>query len=190
MLESKSSALPLGDAPAGAGGGPPARTRIKPAAPARKPAKLPPCQGFGGRLRGRGGIVIRAPPEARGVPIALVRRVAQPGRALRSGRRGRRFESSLSDQLLQWLAPTRHRGELQRLGGLSGTLVRHDQHRAIADPIRSQSAHFVRKGLIADLLAFSFYDGSKVRGLPSNRQRGIFHPSASWHISDDNRPRS
>src|SRR5476651_116048 len=68
MLESKSSALPLGDAPAGGEGGPPTRTRIKPAGPARKPAKLPPCQGLGGRLRGRGGIVIRAPPEARGVP--------------------------------------------------------------------------------------------------------------------------
>jgi hypothetical protein len=52
-------------------------------------------------LRGRGGIVIRAPPEARGVPFALVRRVAQPGRALRSGRRGRRFESSLSDQFFR-----------------------------------------------------------------------------------------
>src|SRR5471030_1471851 len=68
MLESKSSALPLGDAPAGGEGGPPTRTRIKPAGPARKPAKLPPCQGLGGRLRGRVGIVIRAPPEARGVP--------------------------------------------------------------------------------------------------------------------------
>ena len=57
------------------------------------------CARLYGRLRGQGGIVIRAPPEARGVPFALVRRVAQPGRALRSGRRGRRFESSLSDQI-------------------------------------------------------------------------------------------
>jgi hypothetical protein len=102
MLESKSSALPLGDAPPGS-------PRIKPAGPRRKPpqppAKCPARQGFWGRLRGWGGIVIRAPPEARGNPFALVRRVAQPGRALRSGRRGRRFESSLSDQFFNGLAP-------------------------------------------------------------------------------------
>jgi hypothetical protein len=32
---------------------------------------------------------------------AKCRRVAQPGRALRSGRRGRRFESSLSDHFFK-----------------------------------------------------------------------------------------
>src|SRR6516164_7708736 len=39
-----------------------------------------------------------AKPEA--ISRGLSRSVAQPGRALRSGRRGRRFESCRSDQLL------------------------------------------------------------------------------------------
>ena len=49
-------------------------------------------------LRPRGGIAIRALPRGRPKARPTYRRVAQPGRALRSGRRGRRFESSLSDQ--------------------------------------------------------------------------------------------
>jgi hypothetical protein len=134
MLESKSSALPLGDAPPGS-------PRIKPAGPRRKPAhpsaKCPAKQGFWGRLRGWGGIVIRTPPEARGNPFALVRRVAQPGRALRSGRRGRRFESSLSDQFFNGLAPllpmrppcVGNQWEFRRCGGswppASGTAAKH-----------------------------------------------------------------
>lgn len=38
-------------------------------------------------------------PFPHGDGVCLFRSVAQPGRALRSGRRGRRFESSHSDQL-------------------------------------------------------------------------------------------
>ena len=45
MLESKSSALPLGDAPAGPGQAP-GGTRIKRAGPGRKPPKMPLAQGF------------------------------------------------------------------------------------------------------------------------------------------------
>ena len=47
-------------------------------------------------LRGRYPVAIRAPRSRN-------RRVAQPGRAPRSGRGGRRFESSLSDQSFQWV---------------------------------------------------------------------------------------
>ena len=110
MLESKSSALPLGDAPiVSAVPGRPMTGGESPGADPYKASRAGPqtiqnaagprlCAPLYRRLRGRGGMAIRAPPEARGVPFALVRRVAQPGRALRSGRRGRRFESSLSDQ--------------------------------------------------------------------------------------------
>jgi hypothetical protein len=48
------------------------------------------------RLRGARPALIRAPPERN-------RRVAQPGRAPRSGRGGRRFESSLPDHLRRTL---------------------------------------------------------------------------------------
>ena len=48
-------------------------------------------------LRPPGGIAIRALPRDRPKARPTYRRVAQPGRALRSGRRGRRFESSHSD---------------------------------------------------------------------------------------------
>ena len=94
MPESKSGALPLGDAPTGSRRG---GHRIARPLPRRKRGNPVSCQGFRGRLRGLGGIVIRAPPEAGPNPLIVDRRVAQPGRALRSGRRGRRFESSLSD---------------------------------------------------------------------------------------------
>ncbi len=52
-------------------------------------------------LRHRGAAVIRTSPLRSGI-VRGHRRVAQPGRALRSGRRGRRFESSLSDQTQSW----------------------------------------------------------------------------------------
>ena len=102
MLESKSSALPLGDAPScGQAGdhieGVKAFQRGERAAIlARRPSN---SKTFA-RLRGEGGMAIRALPRDRPVTAVRHRRVAQPGRALRSGRRGRRFESSLSDQFL------------------------------------------------------------------------------------------
>ncbi len=40
-------------------------------------------------------------PDGATRPVAMCRSVAQPGRALRSGRRGRRFESSHSDHSFQ-----------------------------------------------------------------------------------------
>ena len=67
---------------------------------ARKPAKCRPRKGFwavagDGAHRYKGAPAATAPIFSRAK--AEYRRVAQPGRALRSGRRGRRFESSLSD---------------------------------------------------------------------------------------------
>ena len=68
----------------------------------RNPVKIAVPTRLSGRLRGWGCIVIRSlpppPPTSHVRAKAEYRRVAQPGRALRSGRRGRRFESSLSDQ--------------------------------------------------------------------------------------------
>ena len=102
MLESKSSALPLGDAPTVRGG--------TPGADPYKASRPHPQTGFESRqnppdsiccvpVAGAGGHGYKGASRREGVaPFALVRRVAQPGRALRSGRRGRRFESSLSDQ--------------------------------------------------------------------------------------------
>jgi hypothetical protein len=49
--------------------GPRRGIRIKLAGPIRKPSKGPSGRGLYGWLRGRGGIVIRAPPEARGRPF-------------------------------------------------------------------------------------------------------------------------
>jgi hypothetical protein len=66
MLESKSSALPLGDAPSG---GP---LYSQPVRPANR-LKAGSATAFPARfwlLRGEGGMVIRAPPEARGPPFA------------------------------------------------------------------------------------------------------------------------
>ena len=100
MPEPKSGALPLGDAPAGALGiNQPGRAANPPNG--RWAWDFCPVAGGGGhRYKGasRGG------PSRR----SWYRRVAQPGRALRSGRRGRRFESSLSDHFFNAL---RHRAE-------------------------------------------------------------------------------
>ena len=64
-------------------------------------AQTPPNGRAGGHfcpVAGAGGHRYKGASRGEGYPpFALVRRVAQPGRALRSGRRGRRFESSLSD---------------------------------------------------------------------------------------------
>ena len=101
MLESKSSALPLGDAPKAVvrpgpyRGGQGLSTR-------RKCRNLLPnawkfllfCS-----VAGEGGHGYKGAPARQRLTAVRHRRVAQPGRALRSGRRGRRFRSSLSDQL-------------------------------------------------------------------------------------------
>ena len=87
----------------------------------RKPGKLPSRQGLRGRLRGVGRIAIRALPQPEPVRNRLVsaayRRVAQPGRALRSGRRGRRFESSLSDQFFSMIFANTQRALCQSRSG-------------------------------------------------------------------------
>ena len=97
MLESKSSALPLGDAPSGG-------LRIKRADLARKHVKRRARKDFPGRflaVAGAGGHGYKGASRGEGPSFRdWYRRVAQPGRALRSGRRGRRFESSLSDHFL------------------------------------------------------------------------------------------
>src|ERR1700750_938383 len=60
--------------------------------------------GLLGPVAGLGGRRYKGASRGKGYPFALLRRVAQPGRALRSGRRGRRFESSLSDHSFLRLA--------------------------------------------------------------------------------------
>ena len=55
MLESKSSALPLGDAPAGGGGEAPAPTRIKPPGQGRKRVKMTVRPRISGPVAGAGG---------------------------------------------------------------------------------------------------------------------------------------
>jgi hypothetical protein len=101
MPESKSGALPLGDAPAG-------RLGIDQPGRGANPAKWPEGRHFCPVAGGRGH---RYKGASRGEGPSFrtwLRRVAQPGRALRSGRRGRRFESSLSDHLLQQLSAYFH----------------------------------------------------------------------------------
>jgi hypothetical protein len=97
MPESKSGALPLGDAPAG-------RPRInQPGRPAN-PAKWPEGRHFC-PVAGGGGHSYKGASRGEGPSFRnWYRRVAQPGRALRSGRRGRRFESSLSDHIFKHLS--------------------------------------------------------------------------------------
>ena len=90
MPESKSGALPLGDAPAG-------RPGINQPGRGANPAKWPEGRHFC-PVAGGGGHRYKGASRGEGAPFRnWHRRVAQPGRALRSGRRGRRFESSLSD---------------------------------------------------------------------------------------------
>src|ERR1700761_3743396 len=109
MLESKSSASPLGDAPSGG-------LRIKRADLARKHVKGRARKDFPGRflaVAGAGGHGYKGASRGEGPSFRdWYRRVAQPGRALRSGRRGRRFESSLSDHILQGFLASRLRREL------------------------------------------------------------------------------
>ena len=90
MPESKSGALPLGDAPAG-------RPRINQPGRGANPTKWPEGRHFC-PVAGGGGHGYKGASRGEGHSFRIwLRRVAQPGRALRSGRRGRRFESSLSD---------------------------------------------------------------------------------------------
>ncbi len=120
MLESKSSALPLGDAPSGA-------LRIKPAAAPRKPVKGRARKDFPSlflAVAGAGGHGYKGASRGEGPSFRdWYRRVAQPGRALRSGRRGRRFESSLSDQFTHASNDLEVR---QRLGRAFGAVRRTD----------------------------------------------------------------
>jgi hypothetical protein len=81
MPESKSGALPLGDAPMDAG--------------PRRGADL--TQSHAGFQRSGSSVAV-SPCRLYKTASRESRRVAQPGRAPRSGRGGRRFESSLSDQ--------------------------------------------------------------------------------------------
>jgi len=101
MAESKSAALPLGYAPAGSGslqGWPRAMWRNIPASAGPRNRRA------GARLRP--GIAL-AGPGFGGYNAASnwKRSVAQPGSAPRSGRGGRRFESSHSDQCENTTAP-------------------------------------------------------------------------------------
>ena len=63
-------------------------------------------------------MAIRALPARMSAPFGRahpgIRRVAQPGRALRSGRRGRRFESSLSDHFLMPSRPVAYAPGVRR----------------------------------------------------------------------------
>jgi hypothetical protein len=96
MPESKSGALPLGDAPAG-------RPRINQPGRGANPAKWPEGRDFC-PVAGGGGHSYKGASRGEGPSFRTwLRRVAQPGRALRSGRRGRRFESSLSDHIFKHL---------------------------------------------------------------------------------------
>src|SRR5476649_1598863 len=98
MLESKSSALPLGDAPAGCGGSAPGADPYKASRAGPQTGQIAALPRLWGPVAGAGVYRYNGASRGEGCSLALVRRVAQPGRALRSGRRGRRFESSLSDQ--------------------------------------------------------------------------------------------
>ena len=59
-------------------------------------------------------------PAYRPLYGALGRSVAQPGRALASGARGRRFESSRSDQFSAWRRPSVGRSRRRRRAGPAG----------------------------------------------------------------------
>ena len=100
MPESKSGALPLGDAPA-------RRPRINQPGRGANPAKWPEGRDFC-PVAGGGGHSYKGASRGEGPSFRTwLRRVAQPGRALRSGRRGRRFESSLSDHFSSKIQPIR-----------------------------------------------------------------------------------
>src|SRR5215469_4247688 len=64
----------------------------------KRPGKVRKFQCFWS-VAGEEGHGYKGPPARQAKSAVRHRRVAQPGRALRSGRRGRRFESSLSDQI-------------------------------------------------------------------------------------------
>jgi hypothetical protein len=104
MLESKSSALPLGDAPKLWSG----RDHIEGVTgfqrgenAERHPSNARKCLRFWLVAAPKGHRYKGAPARQAVKAVRHNRRVAQPGRALRSGRRGRRFESSLSDHLFR-----------------------------------------------------------------------------------------